>query len=74
MIRVRLFRVEEPIGSVRFEEAGHHMRPKGLLPDNSLETIRRDLKAGRIEGMVDLYHWYRQATPTALGLDETLPV
>jgi len=63
MIRVRLFRLEKPVGFIRFEEAGHHVRPEGLLPDDSLDAIRRDLKAGRVEGMVNLLHWYRQATP-----------
>lgn len=63
MIRVRLFRLEKAIGIIRLEEARHRVRPEGVLGDESVAVIRKDLERGRIDGMVGLCHWYRQATP-----------
>ncbi len=63
MLRVRLFRSQRPIGFVCFDEAGYHIRPEGLLSRGSVDAIRKDLDAGRLHGLVELCHWYRQATP-----------
>lgn len=72
MIRVRLFRSERPVGFVSFDEVEHHMRPDGVLPDDEVEAIRKDLARGRIAGVVGLCNWYRQATPFC-RLDATKP-
>ncbi len=63
MIRVRLFSPQQPVGFVRFDEAGHRVRPDGLLDDELVALIRKDLQRGQMSGLVGLYHWYRQATP-----------
>jgi hypothetical protein len=63
MIRVRLFRSERPAGFVSLDATGHHVRPKGVLPDAAVEKIRKDLALGRIAGQIGLCSWYRQATP-----------
>ena len=63
MVRVRLFRLQKSIGFVSLDQAGHRMRPEGVLPDDSVDVIRKDLEAGHITGLVGLCHWYRQAMP-----------
>jgi hypothetical protein len=63
MIRVRLFRSERPIGFLSLNEAGHHMRPEGMMPDDAVESIRKDLVLGRVAGLIGSWTWYRQATP-----------
>ena len=62
MTRVRLFSSQQPIGFLRFDEAGHRLRPDGLLENDSVELIRRDLKRGQMAGLIGPYRWYRQAT------------
>ena len=63
MIVVRLFMSGKPVGFVGFDEAKHRMRPEGVLPDDSIDVIRKDLEAGRIAGVMGPYRWYRQASP-----------
>jgi hypothetical protein len=63
MVTVRLFRSEKAAGFIRFDEAKHRMKPEGVLPDDSIDVIRRELEAGRIAGVIGPYRWYRQATP-----------
>ena len=63
MMMVRLFLSQKPSGFVSFDDVGHRMRPAGILSDDSVDTIRRDLQAGCITGSICRYHWYRQGTP-----------
>jgi hypothetical protein len=63
MVTVRLFTSKQGIGFIRFDEAKHQMEPEDMLPDDSIEVIREDLEAGRMNGLILSYRWYRQATP-----------
>ena len=62
MTRVRLFSSQQPIGFLTLDEAGHRLRPDGLLEKDSVDVIRRDLKTGQMAGLIGPYRWYRQAT------------
>jgi len=63
MIRVRVFRAEKPAGVISLDGANQRIRPTGLLPDDEIDAIARDLNAGRITGLIGEHQWYRQATP-----------
>jgi len=62
MIRVRLFSSQQPIGYLSLDDAGYRLRPVGLLRDDAIDAIRRDLKSARMAGVIGPYRWYRQAT------------
>jgi len=72
MMTVRLFLAQEPSGLVGFDDTGHRTRPAGILADDSVNAIRRDLEAGRIIGWICGHLWYRQATPYC-PIDVALP-
>ena len=72
MLTVRLFVSQEPSGLIGFDDTGHRMRPAGILSDDSVDVIRRDLEAGRMTGWICGYIWYRQATPYC-PIDVDLP-
>ncbi len=63
MFRVGLFTSGKVAGFVRFDEAQHRMRPEGMLSRDSIDLIRKELEAGRVNGAIGSFHWYRQATP-----------
>ena len=73
MMTVRLFAAQAPSGLIGFDDIGHRMRPAGLLSDDLVNAIRRDLEAGRIIGWICGHLWYRQATPYC-PMDVALPV
>ena len=73
MATVRLFLSHTPSGLVGFDDTGHRMRPPGILSDDSVSTIRRELDAGYMNGWVCGYLWYRQAIPYC-PMDVALPV
>ncbi len=62
MMRVRIFGMQRPVGFLSFNEAGHQLRPGGLLENESVDAIRRDLARGQVTGLIGPYRWYRQAT------------
>ncbi len=64
MITVRLFTSGKGVGFVHFDKRNRRMSPQGLLSDESIEVIRKDLEAGWISGWVCGYYWYRQAMPS----------
>jgi hypothetical protein len=73
MITVRLFLSQKPSGFVGFDDTGHRMRPPGILSEDSVHAIRRELETGCVVGWVCGYNWYRQATPYC-PLDAALAV
>lgn len=62
MTRVRLFSMQRPVGFLRFDDGGHRIRPAGLLENESVDAIRRELARGQVTGLIGPYRWYRQAT------------
>jgi hypothetical protein len=63
MVTVRLFRALKRVGIVGFDEAGHRMRPVGVISDDLLDAIRREVQAGCTHGTSGDFRWYLQATP-----------
>ena len=63
MVTVRLFRSQTPSGFIGFDDIGHRMMPTGILSDDLVNAIRRELESGSITGWIFGYYWYRQATP-----------
>jgi hypothetical protein len=63
MTRIRLFHLQKPAGFITFSESGCRMKPDGLVSDEQLDGLRRDLGAGSVAGKVDRYRWYRQPLP-----------
>jgi hypothetical protein len=72
MMTVRLFTSQKPSGLVGLDDTGHRMRPAGILSDDLVDAIRRELDLGRITGWTCGYFWYRQATPYC-PMDVALP-
>lgn len=72
MTTIRLFLSQTPSGLVGFDDTGHRMRPQGILSDDSVNTIRRELESGCMTGWACGYIWYRQATPYC-PVDVALP-
>ncbi len=73
MMTVRLFLLQKSSGLIGFDDTSHRMRPPGVLSDDSVNAIRRELEEGYIAGWIGGHHWCRQATPYC-PMDVALPV